>query len=179
MISLPVILNVPLQQLQNALLINTKEKFCRGCRGVVPLHAMWSLVDLKGRDEQNFRWPKIFADYKFLPTKKSRWPKIFTDQNMCWPKTMAEQKFSPIKIFCCRKKIQSKNVSAKKKFVQNIFLVNKKFWSTNFWSKKFLVHLGPKILCCLKKIQAGLTQGREYMPPSPENSRVKIVLGCC
>ena len=46
--------------------------------------------------------------------------------------------------------------------------------SKKYWGQK---ELGPKKMLS-KKRQVGLTQGEGYMAPPPENSRVKILLGC-
>ena len=61
----------------------------------------------------------------------------------------------------------------------------KKYGLKNFWVKK---NLGKQIFwlkkCWVKKIRSEKLgrvnlRGRIYGPPPPDNSRVKIVLGCC
>ena len=57
---------------------------------------------------------------------------------------------------------------------------SKKILGKNFWVKKIFGQkdLGPNFLLS-KKQQVGLIQGGGHITPPPENSRVKIVLGCC
>ena len=69
------------------------------------------------------------------------------------------------------KKIGGKKIFGSKKDRAKIFWVIKIFEIKKCWIQKFFL---------FKKKQVGLTQGGGYMtPPSPENSRVKIVLDCC
>ena len=90
-------------------------------------------------------------------------------------KKFSVEKNFGVKIFFGEKKnFTLKKILVKKK------LVKKKFWSKKIWSKKFSVKkiLLKKVFCQEKK-WVGLTLGRGFWPPPPENIRVKIVLHCC
>ena len=64
-------------------------------------------------------------------------------------------------------------------------LVKKNFGQKNFWAKKFLgkknclIDLNLKFVLSKEKAGRVNPRWRIYGPPPPENSRAKIVLGCC
>ena len=99
-----------------------------------------------------------FEVNNFLGSKKSFWSKKFWGQ-----KILGSKKFWGQKKFWVQKKIGVK--------VQQFFLGQKIFGQKDLSLK----------ISLSKKMQVGLTQGGGFMtpPPHPENSRVKIVLGCC
>ena len=107
---------------------------------------------------------KIFGSKENGESKKYFGPKIF------W-----------VNKFLVRKIFVSKKLLGQKKFWIKNYLGQKKFGSKKFWVKNNFGQedLGLKISLS-KKMQVGLIQGGGFLtPPHPENSRVKIVLGCC
>ena len=106
---------------------------------------------------------KVFGQKKF--GRNNFWVnKIFVKQSFC-KKNFGLEKFLVKKFLV--------NVQVKKVFGSKKILGQKQLGQI---SRK---HLRRKIFCP-KKIRVGLTQrGRMLDPPLPENSRVKIVLGCC
>ena len=74
----------------------------------------------------------------------------------------------------------SQKFLGQKDFLLKKILGSKNIWGKKIWGKKNFgqKELGQKFFLS-KETQVGLTQGGGYMTPPPENSRVKIVLGCC
>ena len=90
-------------------------------------------------------------------------------------KKIGSKKFWVKKNLRLKKILGHKNFRGRKKFaVKKIFGSQKFSGSKKFRSKR----IGSEFFLS-KETQVGLTQGGGCMTPPPENSRVKIVLGCC
>ena len=92
-----------------------------------------------------------------------------------------EQKKIGSKKFWVKKNLRLKKILGHKNFRgRKKFAVKKNFGSQKFsGSKKFRSKRIGSEFFLSKETQVGLTQGGGCMTPPPENSRVKIVLGCC
>ena len=93
----------------------------------------------------------------------------------CWVNKMWVKKYVGSKKFLVKKRFGSKKILVRKNFMdQKINWVKRNFWSKNFLG----VNRFRSDFFCLKKTGTVKPMGRMYAPPS-ENSRVKILLGCC